>query len=84
MDPKRGILIGADRLGDEWAAARGVRVERHPADFGTWGKGAGPMQNKQMAEAGAHGCIAAPGGAGTDSMTKQAERGGIPVWRPFG
>jgi len=84
IDPVRGCLLGADRWADEWARERGVDVEPHPADWATWGKGAGPMRNKQMAEAGAHGCIAFPGGTGTASMTRQAEANGIPVWRPFG
>lgn len=84
LDLKSGELMGADRWADAWAVARGVPVERHPADWGTWGKAAGPMRNKQMAERGAHGCIAFPGGSGTANMCRHAERLAIPVWRPFG
>jgi hypothetical protein len=84
VDQKSGELRGADRWADEWARDRGVPVEPHPADWTTWRKAAGPMRNKQMAEAGAHGCIAFPGGAGTANMVRQAERCGIPVWPPFG
>lgn len=59
-------------------------IEPHSADWATWGKVAGPMRNKQMAERGTRGCIAFPGGAGTASTCRQAERFHIPVWRPFG
>lgn len=80
----RGELLGADRWCDQWARERGVELELHPANWALWGRAAGPMRNKQMAEAGAHGCIAFPGGSGTSNMTRLAERFGIAVWRPFG
>lgn len=84
MDKRRGELMGADRWADEWAGERGVAVERHPADWLTWARAAGPMRNKQMVEAGAHGCIAFPGGSGTASMVGYAKGFGLPIWRPFG
>lgn len=84
LDRRSGTLLGADRWADEWARERGVPVEPHPADWRTWGKAAGPMRNRQMAEAGAHGCIAFPGGTGTANMCRWAERCGIAVWRPYG
>ncbi|MDB5541822.1 MAG: 20, APCd gp20, partial [Devosia sp.] len=84
LDSKTGMLLGADRWADEWAAENGVKVERHLADWGMWGKAAGPMRNKQMAEAGAHGCIAFPGGVGTANMCGHAARFKIPIWKPFG
>lgn len=84
IDRKTGELLGADRWADEWAIDRGVPVERQPADWATWGKSVGPMRNKQLAEAGAHGCVAFPGATGTASMINQPERAGIAVWRPFG
>lgn len=83
-DKRTGQLAGADRWADEWAHERGVEVEPHPADWATWGKAAGPMRNSQMAKAGAHGCIAFPGGGGTANMIRNAEQHDIPVWRPFG
>lgn len=84
LDLKTGDLLGADRWADEWASENGIALERHPADWQTWGKAAGPMRNKQMAEAGAHGCIAFPGGTGTANMCRHAQREGIPVWKPYG
>jgi hypothetical protein len=84
IDKRTKELSGADRWADEWARDRGVEVEPHPADWATWGKAAGPMRNKQMAEAGAHGCIAFPGGGGTANMVRHAEAAGIKIWRPYG
>lgn len=77
-------MCGADRWAHQWALARGVKPEPHPAEWDMWGEKAGPMRNKQMAEMGAHGCVAFPGGRGTANMVRHAERFGIPVWRPFG
>lgn len=84
LDPSTGILQGADRWADEWARESGVPIEAHAADWLTWAKAAGPMRNKQMAEAGAHGLIAFPGGEGTANMIRNAERQQTPVWRSFG
>lgn len=83
LDRKTGELQGADRWADEWAKERGVPLDRHPADWATWGNAAGPMRNKQMAEMGAHGCIAFPGGRGTANMVRNAELRGIKVWKPY-
>jgi hypothetical protein len=41
------------------------------------------MQVGQVAQLGTHGCIAFPGGTGTENMIAHAERNGIAVWRPF-
>ena len=82
MDPTTGELLGADRWADRWARGLGIEVEPHPADWGTWGKAACAMRDRQMAEAGAHSCIAFPGGSGTASVVRQAEAHGIPVSRP--
>jgi hypothetical protein len=82
MDRKTGQLLGADRWADEWAVERSVRRDHHPEDRATWGRSAGAISAKQMAEAGAHGCVAFPGAPA--GLCKQAYRFGIPVWRPFG
>ncbi len=51
-----GIIIlsggakGADALGEAYAKEKGYRVERYPADWARFGKCAGPIRNKAMAE----------------------------------
>ena len=52
-----GAANGADSLGEEYAKERGFRVERYPADWKTFGKKAGYIRNKKMAEVG-NACIA--------------------------
>ena len=45
-----GCASGADALGERYAKENGFKVEKYPADWKTYGKSAGPMRNKQMAE----------------------------------
>jgi predicted Rossmann-fold nucleotide-binding protein len=79
-----GGAPGADTLAGEWAKARGVWVEVFEANWRELGPKAGPERNARMVAAGAHGCIAFPGGRGTADNVKRCEAAGIPVWRPFG
>lgn len=44
-----GAARGVDTLGEQWAAQRGVPVERYPADWNGLGKRAGIVRNEQMA-----------------------------------
>lgn len=46
-----GECAGADRLGERYAAENGFDIERHPADWNKYGRAAGPIRNKEMAEA---------------------------------
>lgn len=82
---------GVDRMADHWAAyaARGVvevEVERYPADWAQLGKSAGPIRNREMAEAGADLCLAflhEPEGTvskGTRDMIHVAEIWSIPAF----
>ncbi len=77
-------LSGADRWADEWARERKVWVQQFPADWGRLGLRAGPARNQQMVDAGAHGCVALPGGAGTADCVARCEAASIKVWRPYG
>ena len=45
-----GCASGADALGERYAKENGFKVERYPANWGTYGRSAGPRRNKQMAE----------------------------------
>lgn len=45
-----GCANGADTLGEKWARAHNLPILRYPADWARYGKGAGPVRNKQMAE----------------------------------
>jgi hypothetical protein len=83
-----GVLVhggasGADLIAMYWAKGRGILREEHPALWDDHGHGAGPLRNQAMADAGADGCIAFPGGRGTADMVQRAQAAGIPVWRPF-
>ena len=45
-----GAADGADLLGERWAEENDVLLERYPADWKKFGKSAGFLRNKQMAE----------------------------------
>ncbi len=46
-----GGCSGADKLGERFANEYGLPIERFDADWKTYGRAAGPMRNKKMAEA---------------------------------
>ncbi len=74
-----GGASGADAGGEAWARKRGIPVKRFPADWNTHGRAAGPIRNRQMAEY-ADGVVLFPGGRGTDSMRREAERRGLQIF----
>ncbi len=45
-----GACRGADMLGERYADEHGYEVERYPANWDKYGKSAGPIRNKKMAE----------------------------------
>jgi hypothetical protein len=48
-----GEAIGVDKLGEQWAAVNDIPVTRMPVSPQEWnkyGKAAGPMRNRRMAE----------------------------------
>ena len=45
-----GGARGADAIGERYAKENGFAVEKYPADWEKYGKSAGPIRNKQMAE----------------------------------
>lgn len=41
---------GADAMGEKWAAKHNIPLELHPADWARYGKRAGYVRNREMAE----------------------------------
>jgi hypothetical protein len=44
-----GTARGADKLGEDWGKAKGIPIERYPADWNQFGKSAGYRRNQHMA-----------------------------------
>lgn len=45
-----GGCYGTDKIGEKYAFERGYKIERYPAKWEEYGKGAGPRRNRIMAE----------------------------------
>lgn len=45
-----GGATGADQLGERYAKERGLPIKLFPAKWSEYGKSAGPMRNREMAE----------------------------------
>lgn len=45
-----GTARGADKIGETYAAYRGISIKRFPANWKKFGKSAGYIRNKEMAE----------------------------------
>lgn len=76
-----GAAKGVDTLGEEWALARGIPIQRFPAPWGRLPKSAGKLRNVQMGK-GADALIAVWDGqsTGTAHMISIMRRHGKPVW----
>lgn len=72
---------GADLVADQWAKSRRKNRVLFPANWEGEGKPAGHNRNERMISLlkVVHLVVAFPGGPGTSSMKKAAERAGIPV-----
>jgi len=75
-----GTARGEDRLGEEYAKEKGIKVRRFPADWNKHGKAAGPIRNEEMAQY-ADSLIAFWDGAsrGTGGMIELARKYGLEV-----
>jgi hypothetical protein len=73
-----GDCSGADRAGALWAIAKKIPVKHFPADWDNFGRRAGPMRNREMADY-ADAAILFSGGAGTASMRCEALRLGVEI-----
>jgi hypothetical protein len=76
-----GCPTGADKFAADFCKRRGIASDVHAADWDKHGRAAGPIRNREMAEAGASQCLAFWDGksTGTLDMIKQATAHGIPV-----
>lgn len=76
-----GGARGIDRLGEQWAEARGVSVRRFPAEWESEGRAAGHLRNRKMAEnADALIAIWTAGSPGTHDMIHEATTRGLAVY----
>lgn len=73
---------GADQIADTYWRRRGLPVETHPADWGTYGRSAATIRNQSMVNLGAMVCLGFPLGrsAGTRECIQLARRAGIPTF----
>lgn len=77
-----GEASGADSLAREVAEEMGVPVEKYPAEWGKYGKAAGPIRNTQMLDEGNPDLVLAfhnniAESKGTKNMVKQSTSRGI-------
>jgi len=74
---------GADALADAWSIARGLQPERHPADWASGSRGAGPQRNAAMVTTRPAEVLAFIRNAskGASGCARVAERAGLPVQR---
>lgn len=76
-----GTARGVDRLGERWAAQRGIPVRQFPAQCGQYSRAAGMIRNQQMVDE-ADALIALWDGRspGTRGTIRMARAKGIPVF----
>lgn len=80
-----GGATGVDRLGENWSAWEftskpGIqKLTRFPADWNSYGKAAGPIRNKQMAEYADAAIVIHNGSKGSLNMISQMKKLNKPV-----
>jgi len=75
-----GCCQGADRIGELWAEKNNTPVVKFPADWDKFGKQAGPIRNKQMAEyADALILIWDGKSKGSKNMLEEAKKSGLAI-----
>lgn len=79
-----GCPTGADHFASVWCSMQSygeVTESIHDANWDDWGKAAGPIRNREMAQAGADLCLAFPLGEsrGTWNCVNECKKAGIPV-----
>jgi hypothetical protein len=79
-----GEALGADILGKEVALELGFEVDPYPAKWSRYGRGAGPIRNRQMLDKGKPDLVLAfhtniQASTGTKHMVKIAREAGVEV-----
>jgi len=74
-----GGAKGADSFGEDFAKENKLKVTKFPANWNKYGRGAGPIRNKAMADY-ADAVLLYPGGRGTASMKVLALQKGLQVF----
>ena len=74
-----GCARGVDAYGELWAKQHEIPVKRYPANWSLYGKSAGPIRNREMAEY-AEALAVFPGGKGTASMRLLAKTHGLEIY----
>lgn len=70
-----GGAAGADYLAEKWAYENGIVFYCRPAEWGKYGRAAGPIRNKEMLDLDRPDVVIAfPGGKGTQNMIELANR----------
>lgn len=76
-----GDAPGVDTIAGDWAKLHGIPEVRVPANWGHYGKSAGPIRNSWMMSLEPDLVLAFPGGSGTADMMRRARDEVIPVTR---
>lgn len=74
-----GGCTGADDDGQLWAEGHCINVRLFLADWKRYGKAAGPIRNRYMAQY-ADALAVFPGGRGTSNMVSEAEKAGLTIY----
>lgn len=79
-----GGAKGADRMSSVVAGWYGLKVREYPADWGRYGRGAGPIRNQEMLDKEPIGLVIAffnerEKSRGTEDMVRRARAKGITV-----
>lgn len=76
-----GCADGVDSIGEEWAKKNSIIIEYHAPDWQSFGKAAGPLRNKKMADrADALICIILDDSKGSTNMIDEATKKGLKIY----
>lgn len=78
-----GCPTGADAIAHRYAEDMDWGIQVYPADWGYYGKAAGPLRNRDMVDSGVDLCLAfiKNGSRGATQCASYAEFKGVLVWR---